>query len=713
LGESDLAAFRPFFEQHGDPPVLLLQSLSEEEQITVLGAEGMDPAAAAKFLSEAAARDLEGFLKNPQNLLMLFRAVKTGSWPKTRKELFELATGLLLQEFDPDRARTGTSYSVAELRAAAGAVCAARLISDVEAISLTEQDGLNELPSYKSLTLAEPQRIRDALGRRIFVAGPEPETVDYAHRTIAEFLGASFLANRVRAGLPLGRILALIAIDARPASELRGLHAWLAAHLPELASILIEGDPYGVLTYGDVASLPPSVCSQLVDCLYRLSKEEPWFRSREPAFSIGALARTDMVAQFRKVLNDPNAGLGLRLIILEALAVGTAIPEMSSDLETILIRAASTFDERNHALKALLRMGQAGRAATLSAYRALAKSADELYPRMEIIKAYYGVAFGPSDIVSLVSDSLDASEKPYLAGFADWIPEADLPALLDMIDVPGADQHAQDDAIWRTRVGLDQPDQNARNKLEVGAFYSRILARAWGSPTEFDGSQILHWMRKRVAYRGVVQYWETSLAEPEQALRQAIVESPSRLQAVTDHFFSTLTPDEDAGSEFKKFLEVMFFQLSPGQLLPIVMRHLDAESQGTAKHTFLHELALACGLRADDGAEPAFERLYMPLKRFSNFRQIPRDQALSYLRGDDRFMRTQGPKITFDVLKRQRHSPNRSNRDRKKLAEMTSWRCSGGPSCRLGLRLSPKGIWRAISGRTFPLGWQAARCPAS
>ena len=36
LGESDLAALRPYFEQSGDPPVLLLQSLSEQEQIAVL-----------------------------------------------------------------------------------------------------------------------------------------------------------------------------------------------------------------------------------------------------------------------------------------------------------------------------------------------------------------------------------------------------------------------------------------------------------------------------------------------------------------------------------------------------------------------------------------------------------------------------------------------------------------------------------------------------
>jgi hypothetical protein len=40
-------------------------------------------------------------------------------------------------------------------------------------------------------------------------------------------------------------------VGGHPAPELRGLHAWLAVHLPEFAPRLIEADPYGVLTYGE------------------------------------------------------------------------------------------------------------------------------------------------------------------------------------------------------------------------------------------------------------------------------------------------------------------------------------------------------------------------------------------------------------------------------------------------------------------------------
>jgi hypothetical protein len=60
------------------------------------------------------------------------------------------------------------------------------------------------------------------LGRRVFAAGPVPETVDcVAPRPM--YLGAAWLAQAVRAGLPIGRVIALMGVDGHPAPELRGL----------------------------------------------------------------------------------------------------------------------------------------------------------------------------------------------------------------------------------------------------------------------------------------------------------------------------------------------------------------------------------------------------------------------------------------------------------------------------------------------------------
>jgi predicted NACHT family NTPase len=207
LGESDLAALRPFFEQRGEAFVLHLESLSRPEQVAVLAEQRVDADAAETFLTEAEERGLGDFLENPQNLIMLWRAVRAGYWPGTRNELFELSTKLMLEEFDQERAREGAgSFSVAELRPVAGAICAARLISDADAISLTDQEGTLHVPGYRSLHFFPAEKVRAALGRRVFEAGSQPETVDYTHRTTAEFLAAEFLAAQVRGGLPFGRV---------------------------------------------------------------------------------------------------------------------------------------------------------------------------------------------------------------------------------------------------------------------------------------------------------------------------------------------------------------------------------------------------------------------------------------------------------------------------------------------------------------------------
>ena len=196
LGESDEAALRPFFERSGELPVLLLTNLSDDEQVSVLEGQHIERDRATAFLTEAQERGLGDFLNNPQNLIMLWRAVQTGSWPSTRKQLFELATGLMLEESGREQARSATGqFSVAELRPAAGAICAARLISDVAAIGLSNQESTPEIAGYRSMNLFEPECVIAALGRRVFEAATQPETVDYAHRTTAEYLAASFLSE--------------------------------------------------------------------------------------------------------------------------------------------------------------------------------------------------------------------------------------------------------------------------------------------------------------------------------------------------------------------------------------------------------------------------------------------------------------------------------------------------------------------------------------
>jgi predicted NACHT family NTPase len=592
LGESDLAAFHPYFEQSGAALVLLLQSLSADEQLAVLAEQGVDSDTANAFLAEAERRGLGDFLRNPQNLIMLWRAVQTGSWPESRRQLFELSTQLMLEEFNPDRARRGSgSYSAAELRPATGGICAARLISDVDAISLTDQEGTPDIPGYRSATFFAPEIVQAALGRRVFDAGAESETVDYAHRTTAEFLAAEFLAKRVRDGLPIGRVTALMGVDGHPAPELRGLHAWLAVHLPEHADLLIGADPYGVLTYGDAASLAPSSCAGLVRELDRLSRNNPWFRSGNwQSLPIGALARQDMVPEFRAVLNNPDSGFGIRSVVVDALSLGTPIPEMLPDLAAILGWQASPFAERTHALNALLRLGDAGKTAIRDTCRnALGVSLNDLRLRAQIIGALYGEPFGPADVIALINDLLEADETMgtgMLWNLGDRVPIADLPEILDGINAPSQKAQDRDRATW-----------------EPGSFYARILVRAWSAPGPFDPGRTLNWLRKRATFKG-------GRGESRaKSLLGAMREMPERIGVITDHFLETVPIDDQVWLAWHRFREAILFELEPDALLDIAVARL--ASANTDRREFLYQLGLSLSYQANQpNAGDMFDRLY-------------------------------------------------------------------------------------------------------
>jgi len=594
LGESDLAAFSPYFQQSGDLPVLLLQNLSEVEQRAVLAAQAISPEAADGFLKTAQEHGLDDLLENPQNLIMLWRVVKNGSWPAGRRELFELSTKLLLQEADPDRARSGAgAHTASELRPVAGALCALRLITDVDAVSLRNQEGTPETPGYRTVGFVDQDKAQAALGRRVFEAGAEPETVDYAHRTTAEYLAAAFLAQRVRDGLPLGRVLALIGVDNQPAPELRGLHAWLAVHLPEYADQLIEADPYGVLTYGDAASLSPSSCTSLIQALGKLSNSNPWFRLHQwQSRAVGALSRPDLIGELRAVLADPHAGMGIRSIVIDALAMGAPRPELHPELAGILVREDVSYRERQRALLALLRLGEAGRGAVIDAFRhSLDSSISDLRLRTEIIQRLYREPFGASDVMAIMNGALEANDRSITGVFrplANQIPLGDLPDILDGITLP-----------QKRKIRYD-----GRQRWEVAAFYRWILTRLWASEVALDPVRAWQWLEK---LRGLSEGNDNGYLKE---MRAAMAAKPDLLRAIADHFFETFDPEKDRWSALMRFRDTLFRCLSNATILEVVLQKLDGAEDGSAKQLALYEAAFSfCYAAEQPFAGIAFEKL--------------------------------------------------------------------------------------------------------
>jgi predicted NACHT family NTPase len=613
LGETDLAAFQPYFDLGGSAIVLHLERLTLAEQQAVLAAQEMNAADADAFIDEAQTRGLQEYLDNPQSLIMLLEAVRSGSWPETRKELFELSTRLLLSESNRQHANA-SRFDADELRGTVGAICSARLISDVAGISLGAQD-VSDVPSYRSLTFLDLQKVEAGLGRRAFEAGPVPESVDYGHRTTAEFLGAAWLADAIRAGLPLGRVLALIGVDGRPTSELRGLHAWLTVFLPEHADRLIEADPYGVLTYGDAASLTPSARRYLLDALGRLSERDPWFRSgRWQAPAIGALARPDMVDAFRDVLRSDTANFGLRSVVVDALAKGTPLPALRDDLATVLTQERSPFAERLHAMLALLRLGAEGKQVVVDIYRGhLGDSANALRLRSEIIAELYGDSFGPQDVARLMGDVL-ASEHQVPTGslwsISDRITELDIPAVLNGFE-----------PIERQL----RSEMERQNVWEVASTFERFLFRALQDPAlHRDTPSVWKWLSVRHSFRNSYG-GGTSNTE---GLREILHANPMLLRALADRFLYTVVADANRWSAYFEFGEITTHAIRPDDLLDWIVAYLPQVEHESEKEKFLYEIALSLVSAETASGQELFAELYAMGDTRDELREV-RDRAMS------------------------------------------------------------------------------------
>lgn len=590
LGDTDLAAFSDYFDRNGGVTVVSLAALSADEQLAVLELQGVpDP---ELFRSEAIKRGLVDFLTNPQNLIMLTTAVKGGQWPASRKELFETATLLLLQEPNETRARSELGqFAPEELLDAAGSICAVRLISDVAGISLADSSTDPDFPTYRLLPFVNRENAAAALARRVFEA-VDVERVDYAHRTIAEYLAAFWLARMVRGGLPLGRVRALIGIDGHPAAELRGLNAWLAVHLPEHAEALIDGDPYGVLTYGDAGALTPSLRKYLLKALAKLSEKDPWFReSYSDVPAVGALGRPDMVGAFQAILRSSDANPAIRTIVVDSLAAGTPPPEMQADLIRVVWRTDSSYAERSGAVDALTKMGLQAHMAVLQSYRSselVDKSSLRL--RAEIVTGCYSAGFGPADVLNLVSNVL-ASDGDLVGGSLWFLAEA-IP-LVDVLEILDA---------YPTRAEMaDDETDRWRNRWEVCSLFERLLLRALREAKEnLEPLRILGWLKARRSYQK-----NTTIRRQE--LAAELRRRPTLIRGLVDAFLENW-PDKEKKWLFQhQFWEATFYVTPKDVFHEAIIAHLNAVPQRGVAELALYELGLSWCCQAPS----LFTKLYM------------------------------------------------------------------------------------------------------
>lgn len=353
-------ADRKVLANAGTVTVAQLLPLSLEESAEVLARLGeLDPAA---FIAEARRVGAGGLLESPLSLRLLRAAISSkGAWPTTRFDLFVEATRQFTFEHNEDHQARRDRSRADEIAATADRFALTLLTTGSR--SIWRSPASPPSATIPSDVFGIPTAlIADTLDTPLFT-GSEDE-FEVMHRSVAEFLAARELAaavagNDERAALPLGRALALLSgANGKVPSELRGVQAWLAAHLARRgdavrASEVIDRDPIGALAYGDPAAFDHPTAMRMFESL---DKTDPYFLGSstiDQSTVLGGLARDDMVATFLTVLDAPAYTHKLSLVF-SILEHGRSLPTVHRRLWEIATDADRDEWQRSRAADAWL-----------------------------------------------------------------------------------------------------------------------------------------------------------------------------------------------------------------------------------------------------------------------------------------------------------------------------------------------------------------------
>ena len=322
--------------------VVGLDPLSEA-QIEELVGRQLDSADAAVFLRKARESDLFAMLRSPQGLTILVEAFGAGgvAWPRSRREAFEKACRRLTAERN-DEHRLGhpDRPGADEILRAAGEIAAVLLLADAAGCSQRPDEDSPDWPALQDFGFpsADSAAAAAALSSRLFTSGNEDEQFAPVHRRIAEFLAARRLADRIEAGLPVGRVLALITTaEGSVPTTLRGLAAWLAAHCRPARIALLDRDPVGIAAYGDTHDFSSGEKLGLLRAM----------RNREPEVGAGrfsedvvrSLAVPEMAPALREALESADRGASAQVVacmVLRALTLADPMPDFAGLLMEVV-----------------------------------------------------------------------------------------------------------------------------------------------------------------------------------------------------------------------------------------------------------------------------------------------------------------------------------------------------------------------------------------
>lgn len=433
------------------PVELHLDPLDKGQAQRVLADRGgIGDAKAAEVVEDYASRGLEGWLGNPQTLLMLAKVVGQGGLPKSTARLFDQYVALA---WDEPR-KQGTPLADAsrdEVLNALGAIFAALILGGHGALSFAP--AMRRVESDLPFGEIEALSGLDAIGKKTLTAWLNSRLVKalgddrftYQHRRIGEYLGARWLALRADTDAKRKRVLALFHSTGGivPAS-LRGLYAWLA-HDDRLAVEVIRGDPLALIEYGDADHLPPGQASALLRALQGLAKHNPTFRNLD-RLNARSLVHPALIEEAKLILSDPSQPWYLRWTIIEQLDDFAEVTRFRPLLDELMFDGDYAIQDR--AIDLLLRYSSNISWAEVIAKLRARASEDDLRLALDIAVETNLATVSDADLAALVFE-YSSTAKSMVAKF--WrlkreVPVQRLDGLIDALATKArANPHDADD----------------------------------------------------------------------------------------------------------------------------------------------------------------------------------------------------------------------------------------------------------------------------